>query len=85
MATDVRLDEGDGTFIELDARVVKALGSDFMLDSAERRRSGGPTHRRALVHDQNDGLTINFSNDYEGGVTINGELVIRDGDEYEAA
>ena len=80
MATDVRLDEGDGTFVVLDARVVKVVGSDFMLDSAERRKGGGPPHRRALVHDQNDGLTINFANDYEGGVTINGELVFRDGE-----
>jgi hypothetical protein len=71
MATDVRLDEGDGTFLVLDARVVKAVGSDFMLDSAERRKGGGP-HRRALVHNQNDGLTVNFNGDYPGGVTIAG-------------
>jgi hypothetical protein len=79
MATDVKLDQGDGTFLVLEARVVKAVASDFMLDSSERRKGGGP-HRRALVHDQNDGLTINFANDYEGGVTINGALVIRDGE-----
>ena len=71
MATDVRLDEGDGTFLVLDARVVKAEASDFMLDSAERRKGGGP-NRRALVHDQNDGLTVNFNGDYPGGVTIIG-------------
>ncbi|MEA2602180.1 MAG: hypothetical protein QOF89_3172 [Acidobacteriota bacterium] len=71
MATDVRLDDGDGTFLVLDARVVKAAGSDFMLDSAERRKGGGP-FRRTLVHNQSDGLTVNFNGDYPGGVTING-------------
>ena len=32
MATDVKLDEVDGTFLVLEARVVKAEASDFMLD-----------------------------------------------------
>ena len=59
MATDLRLDDVDGTFVVLDSRVVKALASDFMLDSPQRRKGSG--HRRALVHDQSDGLTINFT------------------------
>jgi hypothetical protein len=68
--TDVRLDEGsDGSFIVLEGRVVKAAGSDFMLDSSERRIGKKP-FRRALVHDQNDGLTVNFNGDYPGGVTL---------------
>ena len=71
MATDVRLDQVDGSFLELDARVVKAISSDFMLDQPSRRKGGGP-FRRALVHDQNDGLTINFNGDYPGGVTLVG-------------
>lgn len=71
MATDVRLDRGDGSFLELEARVVKAISSDFMLDQPSRRKGGG-LHRRALVHDQNDGLTINFGGDYPGGVTLVG-------------
>ena len=75
MTTDVRLDQVDGTFLELQARVVKAIASDFMLDQPSRRKGGGP-HRRALVHDQNDGLTINFNGDYPGGVTIAGDLVV---------
>ncbi|MDQ2842405.1 MAG: hypothetical protein M3Y72_15440 [Acidobacteriota bacterium] len=70
MSTDVKLDQVDGTFLVLDARVVKAECSDFMLDSPERHTGGGP-NRRALVHDQNDGLTLNFNKDYPGGVTIN--------------
>jgi len=71
MATDVRLNEVDGSFVVVEARVLKAEASDFMLDSVGRRKGGGPS-RRALVHDQNDGLTLNFNNDYPGGVTING-------------
>jgi hypothetical protein len=44
-----------------------------MLDAAERRKVGNDSpHRRALVHDQNDGLTINFADDYPGGITLNG-------------
>jgi hypothetical protein len=70
--TDVRLDEGsDGSFIVLEGRVVKAAGSDFMLDLPERRIGRNP-FRRALVHDQGDGLTVNFAFDYTGGVTLNG-------------
>ena len=71
MATDVKLDQADGSFLHLEARVVKAVGSDFMLDSPERHKGVNP-HRRALVHNQNDGLTVNFAGDYPGGVSLNG-------------
>jgi len=47
-------------------------GHDLLLDSAARRKPNGPTFRRALVHDENDGLTMNFNEDYPGGVTLNG-------------
>jgi len=70
MATDVKLDQGDGSFLVLEGRVVQAVGSDFMLDSP-KRRIGPKPFRRALVHDQGDGLTINFANDYQGGITLN--------------
>ncbi|MDH4369640.1 MAG: hypothetical protein OEV99_07310 [Nitrospira sp.] len=70
MATDVKLDEIDGTYLLLEARVVKSVASDFMLDSPERNKGINP-HRRALVHDQSDGLTINYNGDYPGGVRIN--------------
>lgn len=49
-------------------------GHDLLLDSAQRRRVNGPRFRRALVHDQNDGLTVNFAGDYPGGVTLNGTV-----------
>ena len=45
-------------------------GSDIVLDSPVRRKPGGPKFRRALVHDESDGLSINFGNDYPGGVTM---------------
>jgi hypothetical protein len=71
MPTDVKLDQADGTFLHLEARVVKTIGSDFMLDAPERHTGVRP-FRRALVHDQGDGLTVNFAGDYPGGVTLNG-------------
>jgi hypothetical protein len=71
MATDVKLDQGDGSFLVLEGRVVKAAASDFMLDSPERRKGIKP-FRRAMVHDQSDGLTINFNGDYPGGVRLVG-------------
>jgi hypothetical protein len=72
MANDIKLEgDVDKDFMELTARVVKAISSDFMLDMPDRRKGGGP-FRRALVHDENDGLTINFSGDYPGGVTLIG-------------
>jgi hypothetical protein len=64
---------------------LKVQGHDLLLDSPERRRRGGSNFRRALVHDQNDGLTLNFNNDYPGGVSINGvrslEFIISHHDE----
>ncbi|TPG14824.1 hypothetical protein [Pedococcus bigeumensis] len=49
--------------------------ADVALDYAPRRKSSTPW-RRALVHDFDDGLTINWAHDYPGGVTINGPLKI---------
>ena len=59
------------TWIFVKDSVVKAVSSDFMLDSAERRQGGAP-FQRALVHNQNDGLTVNFNGEYPGGVTVVG-------------
>jgi hypothetical protein len=75
MATDVKLDQEDGTFIVLEGRVVKAVGSDFMLDSPERRKGGG-SFRRALTHNKNDGLDVNHLGDYPGGLTLVGVVEI---------
>jgi hypothetical protein len=74
MATDVKLDQIDGTFVVVQGRVLKVEASDLILDSPDRHHGGGP-HRRAMVHDQSDGLTINFNSDYPGGVAINGNKI----------
>ena len=76
MATDVTLDGGDGSFVIVQGRVLKVVGSDLMLDSPERRKEHQSPNRRALVHDSRDGLTINFNGDYPGGVTVNGDVVV---------
>jgi hypothetical protein len=74
MSTDVKLDQDNGNSILLEAGVVKATAADFVLDSSVRHTGRG-THRRALVHDFSDGLTVNFAGDYPGGVTINGNII----------
>jgi len=69
-----------GTFdqIEVTCSNFNIHGSDLTLDHPARRKPGGARLRRALVHDESDGLTINFDNDYDGGVTINGPITTRD-------
>jgi hypothetical protein len=52
---------------------VIAQALDFCLDSQDpSRRHNTTPFRRALVHDFQDGLTINWGGDYPGGVTIQG-------------
>lgn len=71
MATDVLLDDHDGTWITLKAGAINAVTTDIFLDHPGRRSAGGGRHRRALVHNASDGLTINYNGDYPGGVRIN--------------
>ena len=49
--------------------------ADVVLDHPARRSSAAG-YRRALVHDYQDGLTINWASDYPGGVTINGTVKV---------
>jgi hypothetical protein len=65
--TDIRF---DGDWIHLEGVIAKSATTDLMLDHPSRRRTG-TAHRRALVHDFQDGLTVNWANDYPAGVTIN--------------
>src|SRR5262245_11243515 len=67
--SDILFDNSEEMTILCDNLNVR--GHDLLLDSASRRAPGSPGFRRALVHDGNDGLTINFNGDYPGGVTIN--------------
>ena len=69
MATDVKLDQVDGNYLVLEANAVKTTASDLLIDSAARHKGGGSL-RRALVHDQSDGLTVNFNGDYPAGITL---------------
>jgi hypothetical protein len=50
--------------------IVEAL--DLCVDSTDRRSEHTTLDRRALVHDSQDQLTINYDFDYPGGVKING-------------
>ena len=61
--TDIKLLDGQ----------VKVEATDLCLDSPLRRTNNSP-FRRALVHDYEDGLTLNWDNDYPGGVKIVGDL-----------
>jgi hypothetical protein len=74
-----------GTFdqIEVLCSNLNVHGTDLALDSPARRKPNGPRLRRALVHDESDGLTINFSGDYPGGVTVAGALVVQGGISFE--
>lgn len=69
MDSDIKL---DGDRLHLEATSIHAKAADFILDSPERNKGAGGPFRRALVHDFQDGLTINWAKDYPGGVTING-------------
>jgi hypothetical protein len=74
MPTDIRLNQGDNAdHLVIDANVIEGRAADFELNSPERYKGGDP-HRRALVHDQRDGLTINYNGDYPGGVSVMGTL-----------
>ena len=71
MSSDIILNDGETKdWVTIDGTVLAHRGSDLMVDSAPRR-SSSHGFRRALVHTGGDGLTINFNNDYPGGVTIN--------------
>jgi len=65
-----------GEIVTVACKRMDVRGSDLILDSAARRKPGGPKFRRALVHDETDGLAINFGNDYPGGVTMGDVRVI---------
>lgn len=58
--------------VSIDGDIVEMRSHDLKLDHPARRRRGPSSpHRRALVHDPQDGLTLNWAGDYPGGVTIN--------------
>jgi hypothetical protein len=70
MPADVKLDSINSEVVVIEGAVLRAETADLMLDHPQRRRPGGGPYRRALVHDQRDGLTVNFNGDYPAGVRI---------------
>ena len=71
--SDIVFDDGEQVSVLCDN--LRDFRGASSVDDVSWRRGGGPTgprFRRALVHDTNDGLTMNFGDDYPGGVTING-------------
>lgn len=59
----------------MQGRVLKVEATDLILDSPGRHTGGTGPNRRASIHDQNDGLTVNFNGDYPGGVAVNGRTI----------
>lgn len=70
MQSDIHL---DGNWLVLEGNWTRVRSLDLMLDAPSRRQNP-QGHRRALVHDHQDGLTINYAEDYPGGVTIQGKV-----------
>lgn len=79
---DVILDK-DRKQVIVECENLDVRGHDLLLSAQSRLSTGGSIYRRALVHDEGDGLTINFSGDYPGGVTIHGGLAVPGGITYE--
>lgn len=75
MITDVKLDADKSGWATIEGAVVNAKASDLILESPARRTKNGGPYRRALVHNENDGLTVNFNGDYPGGVRIHDALL----------
>ena len=62
--------------LEVNGGHVKFTGPDIWLDNSSRRGGAVGICRRALVHSNNDVLTINYGSDYTGGVNIQGNVGI---------
>ena len=71
MTADIRLDDPRSEWVTVQGSALNVAGSDVILDSPARRTAHGGEFRRALVHDERDGLTVNFGGDYPGGVLVN--------------
>jgi hypothetical protein len=70
---------GGHAVVESDIKLVpgqvRVEAWDLVLDAKDRRKKQTP-QRRALVHDFDDGLTVNWDNDYPHGVTMKGVRTI---------
>lgn len=76
MPSDIRLEEDS---VVIDAFTLKHEGGDFQISYAKRRQPlARSAHRRALVHGESDELVVNLEQDYPGGVTLRGPVLIQD-------
>lgn len=73
MPSDIRL-EDEVLILEGNTRV-DVIASDLVLDQP-LRRSDPNGFRRALVHNADDGLTINFNGDYPADVSVGSSMKI---------
>jgi hypothetical protein len=64
----------DGTYLKTNRLAVG--GTDFTLGTSGIRPVGTITSQRAMVHDNNDQLTINYDGDFEGGTAIQSNLSV---------
>lgn len=67
---DVQLIDDGNDRVTVSGAAVHITAADVLVDNAVRR-GGGEGHRRALVHDEGDALTLNFHRDYTGGLRLN--------------
>jgi hypothetical protein len=74
--TDIELDTPSTDTMRLTADFVQVVAHDLILDHPERRSAADGFPRRALVHDVDDALTLNYNNDYPAGVHIIGQLTV---------
>lgn len=71
---DVQLNISGEDWVTISGAAVHVTAADLLVDNADRR-GGEPGHRRALVHDEGDVLTVNFHDDYSGGLRLNDALL----------
>jgi FlaG/FlaF family flagellin (archaellin) len=73
------LDDGNvdiGEDLIVNGWTLEHQGADFKLGTNDGRSVGSNTGQRALVHDTNDVLVINYAGDFEGGTRIDSDLTI---------
>ena len=81
MASDIKLHDQR---VYVETKLLIANAWDIWLDAPDRK-NGGSGPRRALVHNPDDGLTINWANDYPSGVTIEGPTTMNGHVSFSAA
>ena len=54
---------------------ISQAGADFILGTNDGRDKGSNQSQRALVHNANDQLFINYNNDFEGGTVIDSDYL----------